>query len=484
MAEPSMRILENSSSTIAPISSLPPELLSRIFYAVLDDQIESLDDTYAPREVLLSFPKYPETLSHVCSRWRQITITSRGLWTRIDLVLYHSFNPGFLARAKVHVDRAGELPLDIHMVDLTLSRMYGPQPHTKPKFIAFDFLASTRKPMNALNLVSYRGLRDEHYNFVRYCITNCAPRTLKQLVIRDACGVDDRYGFIEFARNPHDPRNLQIDLPEQSLENVWSSVTVLRLAGLYPCWTSRAYHQLVDLRLGPKFDSVQSPPISEAQILEILKASPGLRIFHLHLNPIDPLPDNASVSTFQLNELESVNLSFELVNPSRILRFIIPGKKPMQLSLFGPPTDVIEEFLRHSNVTRFRMVDWKTYPPANALCLCPNLQVLVLDVWGSLKEYSFQTIQEQGGGGTLVAPIRIPALCILYGQGMTLSDLQRLVENHHVQELTLWCTYPIVGDGHSSDSRIAYESEVSLLCPVVNYLGYGDRNPMDAWDLF
>ncbi|KDN48323.1 hypothetical protein RSAG8_02915, partial [Rhizoctonia solani AG-8 WAC10335] len=422
---------------------------------------------------------YPETLTHVCSRWRQVAITSHALWTRIDLALHHPLGPGLLARAKAHVDYAGKLSLDVHMIDPSRRQMAlrFSEPH---KFQDFDFLAFGGTPMSTLELASYHGLYDEHFNFIRYCILNCAQQTLKQLVIRSDGG---SHHFIESASNPHHPGSLQINTPEQTLENTWGSISHLRLAGLYPHWTSRAYHQLVDLRLGSDRLGGRAP-ITEAQVVGILKASPGLRIFHLRLEITEPLPDDTPISAVRLDELESLNLSSPDIAPSQVLRYIIPGKKPLQLSIYDEPTDIVEQFLRRSNVTQLRMVFWQTYPPINVLCLCPNLRVLVLDVWGNIQDVNFQTTSEQGGEGILVTPIPIHTLYILRCEGMALAELQQMVERHSVQELTLWSTYPKVDSGHRPEGREAYESEVSALCPVVNYLGGRDKSPMEDWDLF
>ncbi|KAH7345755.1 hypothetical protein B0J17DRAFT_641053 [Rhizoctonia solani] len=478
-AEASMKVVRNSSPSVVPISSLPPEILNHIFHIVLNNQPDPVDAMRAPFDVSISFPKHPETLSHVCFGWRQIALAAHDLWTRIDLVLHHPLGPRFLARAQAHVDRAGELPLEVYMVGSPQGRRHFL--HSKPdEFEDFDFLAFGNTPMRAINVVSYRGLHDAHYSFIYYCIANCAQQTLKQLTIRDASPSGGSRRFIESTDNQHDSKSVEIDLPENVLEGVWNSTSVLRLVGLYPYWTSQAYHQLVDLRLGS--ENSPFPSISEAQVLEMLKASPRLRIFHILLDVTDPLPD--TTLTVQLHELESVKMNSVAVGgyETEILRFIIPSQKALQFSIIGQPTPAVEQFLRRSNVTQLRMVGWETYPPSNALRLCPNLQALVLDVWGNKEQVNFQTTPEHEDGA-MTTPMRLQSLYILRCEGLSLTDLQQIVEKHSVHELTLWMTYPMVGRGDSG-SRPAYDYEVSSICPVVNYLkGRGrDRNPMDDWD--
>ncbi|CAE6471089.1 unnamed protein product [Rhizoctonia solani] len=480
-ADASLKVIRNSSTTTVPINRLPQEVLTRVFHIVVDDQPEILDATHAPFQISLSFPKHPEALSHVCFEWRQTALASHSLWTQIDLVLHHPLGPGFLSRAKAHVERAGRLPLDVRMVDPTLGKDY--LPYGKPyDFNDYDFLAFAETPMHTLSLVSYHGLQNQHCEFIGYCIINSARQTLEKLNIKDATGRGGPYRFIESADSFHDPKSLQIELSEQLLDSFWCSASVLHLSGLYPYWTTRAYHRLTDLRLGS--DKAQFVPVSEAHIVEILKASPGLRTFHLHLDLIESLPENAPVEMIHLEELESLNLSTIVVdiNPSQILRFINPGRKPLQISISDEPTDVVEQFLKRSNVTQLRMITWGTYPPFKLLCLCPDLQVLVLDVWGTMDRVNFQTIPEQGDDCASDTPISVRSLYVLRCDGIGMVDLQKLVKNHSVQELTLWKTYP-KSDGESK-ARDAYKSEVCALCSVVNYLMERDRSPIDDWDQF
>ncbi|KAF8699927.1 hypothetical protein RHS03_06758, partial [Rhizoctonia solani] len=476
----SINVIRNSSPSAVPISTLPPEVLMRIFQIVADDQPEILDTTNTPFKLSLTFPKYPETLSHVCKRWRQTALASHSLWTQIDLVLHHPLGPGFLSRAKAHLKRAGQLPLDICMIDPTLGKDY--LPYGKPyDFDDYDFLIFTGTPMRSLGLISYHGLHSEHCGFIEYCITNCAPGTLEKLIVNDATGRGGPYRFIESADRFHDPKTLQIELSEQMLECFWNSASILRLSTLYPYWTSQAYHRLTDLRLGS--DKTQSVPISEAHIFGILKASPDLRALHLHLDLTESFPENVPIETIQLEELESLNLSAIVVdiNPSQILRFIAPGRKPLQLSISEEPTDVVEQFLKRANVTQLRMITWGNYPPFKLLNLCPNIQILVLDVWGNMNSVNFQTVPERGGERDSDTPVNVRSLYILRCEGIGMIDLQNLVENHSVQELTLWETYPKVG---ADSKRNAYKPEVCALCPVVNYLTRKEKSPVDNWDRF
>lgn len=108
----------NSYAAIVPINVLPFEIITRIFRLVLDVQPCYYHNfiPYHPENITL---KPPESLSHVCSRWRQIALGSHQLWTHIDVIPFHSPSKfeGFLARGETFAARAGSLPLHIHMFE-------------------------------------------------------------------------------------------------------------------------------------------------------------------------------------------------------------------------------------------------------------------------------------------------------------------------------------------------------------------------------
>ncbi|KEP50428.1 F-box-like domain protein [Rhizoctonia solani 123E] len=108
-----VRRARNYSSGIAPINTLPPEILTRIFQLVLAPPcnlhlLSDDDDEH--------YPRYPDYLTHVCSQWRRIAISSRSLWCHIDLSCHEIYSVGLAARARAHVARSGELPLELHIL--------------------------------------------------------------------------------------------------------------------------------------------------------------------------------------------------------------------------------------------------------------------------------------------------------------------------------------------------------------------------------
>ncbi|KDQ59587.1 hypothetical protein JAAARDRAFT_205618 [Jaapia argillacea MUCL 33604] len=91
-----------SSGQVLPIDRIPNELLSGIFEIVT----HSFDD---PGESLST----PTTLSLVCSRWRQIAISTPELWTTIFLT--QALSPHDIARTSTWLERSKTRPLDLYL---------------------------------------------------------------------------------------------------------------------------------------------------------------------------------------------------------------------------------------------------------------------------------------------------------------------------------------------------------------------------------
>ena len=79
-----------------PINWLPPELLEQVFLAVSDFDLPN--SKYRPQVVV----------SHVCMKWRIVSLASPRLWSRINLQGYVKPNP-----LLTFLDRSGKAPLEI-----------------------------------------------------------------------------------------------------------------------------------------------------------------------------------------------------------------------------------------------------------------------------------------------------------------------------------------------------------------------------------
>ncbi|KAB5589177.1 hypothetical protein CTheo_7375 [Ceratobasidium theobromae] len=231
--------------------------------------------------------------------------------------------------------------------------------HTVPpaSISDLDFL-SPDTPIRSLELVSYRSFRNPHFvsESLGYYFENCVPSQLKQLTIW--CPSNPRGGFLESTERPKQPNTPQLDVGESHLpvEDVLAQISVLQLNGLCFLWTSKVYHNLVDLRLC--FDLTHPPlTISESQLVEMMKSSPRLRIFHACLKITDPLPIDSPVLPARLDDLEVLHLKARWRDElTTVIRWIEPGAKPLRLSITSSPSKQLDRFLACSNVTQLRLL--------------------------------------------------------------------------------------------------------------------------------
>ncbi|KAF7332428.1 hypothetical protein MKEN_00124700 [Mycena kentingensis (nom. inval.)] len=86
--------------TLAPILAVPVELFAEIFFHAVPDFVDTLDSYRAPR-----------LLMHVCTRWREIVLSTPRLWSsfRLDLGRKHSMED-----VQTTIERAGILALSVH----------------------------------------------------------------------------------------------------------------------------------------------------------------------------------------------------------------------------------------------------------------------------------------------------------------------------------------------------------------------------------
>ncbi|KEP49612.1 F-box-like domain protein [Rhizoctonia solani 123E] len=365
-AKVAIKATRNHAFSIAPINYLPPEILTRIFQMARDIDPSSVDH-----------------LAVVCSRWRLVALGSCSLWSHID---YRPdpvkwFYPELLARARLHIFRSGGAPLDVCLA--VESEIYNNKCRDEP-VQSLCKLVGPRMSSLSLELDGLSWMlttdRDGGNSVLSTLFSTCTPGILTKLVTKD----EERFGFLA-TKDDHnfETSTLNLDLTAAHLNTIFASITVLHLTGLFPPWISHAYHGLVDLRLCagciPDDDE-----IAEAELVEILKASPGLRIIHFELGIIEWTRRDGqfSVPRVFLPELEvlqvssGTGLSFSRVE--NFLRLLKPGQKPLHLSIrhhssaadTKPHTTETRAFFTRSNITKlhatrfpqmFELLSWLPY---------------------------------------------------------------------------------------------------------------------------
>ncbi|KAL5632235.1 hypothetical protein ACGC1H_000288 [Rhizoctonia solani] len=371
-AKVAIKATRNHAFSITPINSLPPEILTRIFHMTRDIDPSSVDH-----------------LAVVCSRWRLVALGSCSLWSHIDYRPdpYKWFYPKLLARARLHIFRSGGVPLDVCLA--VESEAYNNKCRDNPVESLCKLVAPR---MNSLRL-ELDGLswmlttdRDASSSVLHTLFSTCTPGMLTKLVTKD----EERFGFLA-TKDDHNfqTSTVHLDLTSPHLNTIFTSITVLHLTGLFPPWSSHAYRGLVDLRLCagciPDDDA-----IAEAELVNILKASPGLRIIHFELGITEWMrrDDGLPVPRVFLSELEVLQVSsgtgLSFCRVENFLRLLEPGRKPLHLSIrhhssaadTKPHTTETRAFFMRSNITKLHVT---RFPQIfELLPWLPHLKVMIL----------------------------------------------------------------------------------------------------------
>ncbi|KAB5590913.1 F-box-like domain containing protein [Ceratobasidium theobromae] len=476
-----LRQVLNSSPTVsltvpvALINNLPPEIMLRIFNFVVSTKSAVINEKKS-RWTILNLPKHLDRLSRVCSRWRQIALASPTLWSRIDLAHHHRLGRRLVARAKEYVTRARHLPLDILIVAPYFDLL------CKPADIGDLSFLPPATPIRSLEMFTYRGLYDSYFVSLGYCFKNCAPGQLEQLTIWGVnTGGLHNLVFLESTERPQQHDSKQLDISESHLEAVFARISVLRLRCVYIRWSSKAYHNLAELRLGS--DSIYSnPTISESQIVEIMKSSRRLRIFHFSLPITESLPMSSPVLPVHLDDLEDLNLrTMKGEELEKFIRWIEPGAKPLQLSVRSceSASEQLDHFLTHSNVTRLRLVSPHQYSLIHFLSLVPQLRVLVISGYYSLSGGPIIAMPEY----TPYTNLHLEALYIMNGS-FKRTELQELIERNWFQRLVFWDIELDWEEPYNEKPNIFRFLEELPGCPPFTYLTREDPNPTSDWENF
>ncbi|EUC58256.1 F-box-like domain protein, partial [Rhizoctonia solani AG-3 Rhs1AP] len=357
--------VRNFSLDLVPVHSLPPELVTRIFQFALAPEPHEPDWSQDPKGV--GFPQSPDYLAQVCSRWRQIAFASPSLWSHLNFALHMSRYQGHLPRALSYVARASQLPLRLYISEPCEIKQRNPS--------VFEFIGSIASRVLALEYHS--GGIECLAPVLRSLLSNSRAGTLTKLVTNSTSGHLNSFLLTAETWTALDDNGLDnmspcLDISDEQLEAIFAPLTILHLRAIFPRWGSAAYHNLVDLRLTSAFRYSWSS-IREANLVSVLKASPGLRILHFALGIKHRSTEIVAVP---LADLEVLNIKTvctyaKHLEVGSILRLIAPGRRPLRLTIEnavyeeGPSMDETVQFFERSNITRFCAKEG--YPPVKRL---------------------------------------------------------------------------------------------------------------------
>lgn len=520
-AKAAMSVARNYSPTRVPINTLPSAIMSHIFYLALNAQDCIGNVIAAPADSYIrggrGFPEYPDLLSLVCCHWRQMVMASSTLWSHIDIVPFHHFSERLLIRAKAYAARAGQALLDIHIADSEI--LYDSD------FSLADisrFLISVATRIRSLELIVNDASVPAPFTILNVCFANCVPGTFTRLRIKH--NKTSTFFIKAYNRSSPDgppsphmfnrPKSYVMHTPQESLEAMLLPMTSLQLSGMYPQWTSTAYHGLTALHLFP-WGALTHTRITESQLIGILMSSPRLKVLLFNLEITQPLPEGALITPVHLEDLEVLNLRFmSLDQLEMFLRWLSPGFRPLQLALqlpvnesnmatsplfgdAGPstdhsvvttlsPTSAVRRFFERSNVTTLYLSrilgDVLLSQITELLSLTPHLRILVLESISSVRRPSSTANAYEHN--TPATPLNLDHLYMLKCSlsPVWMPEFQQMLEKHPVQQLTLWdCSY--YHDSNSYPDVHALRENILKIFPTARFLTRDEPNPIDNWDL-
>ncbi|KEP49204.1 F-box-like domain protein [Rhizoctonia solani 123E] len=484
-------------SQLAPISSLPTEILSHIFQLVAnpcvfmvidcedsDSEVSGLDEGEVQNadnstglvrrrnksEQLENFPTDLDCLSRVCSYWRQFAINTPSLWTHVDIVPHTLLHKELFARAETYIARAAPLPIELHAADLN--------PLVYDEEDLRQLLKLVHNRINSLDIA------------VTYCWRQFHILILEELFL-DRTSAST--GLTKLTTS-WSPLNYELDEFFDWFEHSHDGflhLTTLRLHGMFPVWGSIAYHNLVDLRLTPPSD-IRWTRISESQLRSILEASPGLRILYFALHIVDRQPHDEPVAPVRLSDLELVSISTYrgdedvLLQPGYILRMLAPGSNPLRLTICHNPDDdnlndpnycpgELVEFFRRSNIAKFC-----------AKYSCPQLDQL-LRFAPDLEELAFDTCafgwqKDSLLKGSDPATPRSNSL-VLHNCSLNIEHLEVLLDYYPTKSLILSkCNLKYIEDSSEVGGPVRQVSDLSGRYPATKF-DFQASDPTASWNL-
>ncbi|CAE6354138.1 unnamed protein product [Rhizoctonia solani] len=443
--------VRNQSPTFVPISVLPPEIISRIFRF---SERCCLPESRWKRHVQ---PKthliYPEVASEVCYHWRQIVLGSHDLWSHIDIDITSGSQGRLFSRALEFVAKSNQARIDLHLrVDF-----YCPDDQRLA-----DFSYSLAPRIQSLNLQC-----DSRQSFPAYAqsllaglFSRIVPGNLRSLCLSSQ--PEPSFLVTNDSTPPNcDPLLIRtIPLNQLLFEEVLCQVTHMRLSAMYPDWTSRAYVGLIELELETPQNHDIKINVTELELANLLRASPGLRILRFNLNISSKLGIGRYMpEPVKLDHLEIIQLAGKYPSAQKVvLCMIYPGQLPLQMSLEvtenfslqSPYWVQFVDFISRSKITRLQIqglgpAPAKIYLDSSEIFpLLPQLQVLTLCdiILGQAREeilgdYDIMSFQALLNGYDHSLPRRDLQLLRLVRCRVYWADFRHMSELHPAQTLIL-----------------------------------------------
>ncbi|KAG8736683.1 hypothetical protein FRC10_009046 [Ceratobasidium sp. 414] len=341
-ARAKLSALRNQSASLSPISTLPPEILSRIFTQSSLSCVHG-DSSHKNHQFLC-----PVVFASVSTSWRRTALVTGRLWSHIDLA--PNSNPAYrlYKRAVIWLDRVNDAPLHIHIHERACA---------KDEDIAqlVKFLSPHMKRLCTLYIDTECHSLDLFESTLACWLEYGQPGSIKTLVLR-------RPNPIPLLASLG-PQMIQ-RLPRERLDGFLQPLRALHLHNVCMGWSASTAHQgLVELQVESLAD-VAGPTVG--QFVAVLRGCPRLRKLKLARMNFRH-EETEDVPSVHLGHLEELNLLG--ANPS-VLKLLLPtlevGAAPLAMSVaLGEQASAFEElrtFFDRTNVCTLyldaRQQDW------------------------------------------------------------------------------------------------------------------------------
>ncbi|KAG8694626.1 hypothetical protein FRC08_008353, partial [Ceratobasidium sp. 394] len=326
----------NRAKMTAPVYSLPPEILTRIF---LDAACHHAHDELKPPNCV---PSSPVTLSAVCKQWRTVATNSRALWAHLDILIDGTNRRPRYPPSQLWIRYLQETPLRIHIRQCspTLRQHPGTSAGTQypvSRTLQFslsnltNFLIPLMSHVDTLELISSVHCQSFLYSMLDHLIDSDED-PIPMRAVRIIHDQDEDCNPLQFKMS-----HSLIDPYFEDHKTFFSSLVTLDLRNAYPRWSHLTLTNLVEFRFEvPNIDNGFS--VTQVELASTLASCPKLRSLMLFGLSVTPAPAGTILRPVVLRDLRVLSLRFMAWEGDlkRTIAMIYPGPHPLHLSVHLP----------------------------------------------------------------------------------------------------------------------------------------------------
>ncbi|KAG8728881.1 hypothetical protein FRC11_010048 [Ceratobasidium sp. 423] len=406
--------LNQIRNSLLTINTLPLEILLKIFRLASFSALHTQDNPLVPFSRQQDDPKNLFDLTHVCSYWRKILLSTSSFWSRFEFDTRNSINNEY-QRAEVYLDRSRGAASQSLFVDKRVYRYW----YHNDFDLVLKMIESRLDNLTQLALLNFADTQLV-MRTTSYWLRHGKPGVLQSLTIQMESHLQRRESIYTH----------HTDLVEKA-PPMLASIHSLFLRGVKFDWDSPVYHNLVQLHIG-NLPYESCPHIHE--LLEILSVCPLLHTLKISNMAIRPGASSTPLRPIYLTELKHLDLvGFSDSSLNLLLPKIFPQSQGLSLRVaLGPLQDrssaTIRSFLDRTNVTELFLQQEFI---AECLPAVPNLRALVIDLGERHGNPCLSTLTYSDKTNTRRIP-RCPKLETLYlvTGSVTVWAVQEIVETH------------------------------------------------------